>query len=223
MTRRKSVVLIDDHPVVLDGLAYLLGETNDFCVVGETEEADAALELIERLQPAVVVLDLTLKGQEALPLLSTLSGRWPQLRILVLSMHDENLYAERLLSLGAHGYVMKQEQPTEFLRALRAVANGEVYLSETLRARLATRAGRQARAGGDLAARLTSREQDVLRLLARGLPTGEISARLHMSAKTVGSHRRNIRDKLGLATSRDLRRYAALWAGQLGTDGNPAA
>jgi len=206
MSRPHTVVIVDDHPVVRDGLAFLLGEQPDFQVVGEGANAADALRLVEAQRPDVLVLDLSLDGQDAVPLVGALRELLPALRILVLSMHDEDLYAERLLALGAQGYVMKQEEPLEFLRALRKVAAGESHLSERLQARLAAR-------GGQAEVRLTSREQDVLRLVAQGLGTREIGEQLGMSSKTVDSHRRNIRDKLGLQTSRDLVRYAVRWAG----------
>jgi len=205
MTLPTTVVIVDDHPVVRDGLVFLLGEQPDLRVVGEGASAGDALRLVESQRPDVLVLDLNLEGKDAVPLVGELHQRWPALRILVLSMHDEGLYAERLLALGAQGYVMKQEEPAEFLRALRKVAGGEAYLSDRMKARLAAR-------GGQAAIRLTARERDVLQLVAQGLGTREIGQRLGMSAKTVDSHRRNIREKLGLDTSRDLVRYAVRWA-----------
>ena len=220
MTDRIPVVLVDDHPVVRDGLVYLLGEQPDFEVVGQAEDADTALAVIARSAPGVVVLDLSLKGQQAIALLASLRERWPQLRILILSMHDEDIYAERLLALGAHGYVMKQEEPVEFLRALRRVAAGEVHLSPTVAARVESRQHRGAQAAAPHA-RLTPRERDVLALVAKGLGTREMSVKLGMSAKTVDSHRRNIRDKLGLANSRDLVRYAVRWAEDISRNGTP--
>ena len=201
-----TVAIVDDHPVVRDGLSFLLGEQPGLRVVGEGANAGEALQLVEAQRPDVLVLDLNLEGQDAVPLVGELHRRWPALRILILSMHDEDLYAERLLALGAQGYVMKQEEPAEFLRALRQVAGGESYLSDRMKSRLASR-------GGQAAIRLTARERDVLRLVAAGLGTREIGEKLDMSAKTVDSHRRNIRDKLGLETSRDLVRYAVRWAG----------
>jgi DNA-binding NarL/FixJ family response regulator len=126
-------------------------------------------------------------------------------------MHDEDLYAERLLALGAHGYVMKQEEPAEFLRALRRVAAGEIHASRKLGQRVLSRL-RRAQPVGATGVGLTVRERDVLRLVAQGLGTREISAQLGMSPKTVDSHRRNIREKLGLANARDLVRYAVRWA-----------
>ncbi len=214
MTPPSTVAIVDDHPVVRDGLAFLLGEQPDFRVVGEAANAAEALQLVEAQQPDVLVLDLNLEGQDAVPLVGELRERWPALRVLVLSMHDEDLYAERLLALGAQGYVMKQEEPAEFLRALRRVAGGESYLSERMKTRLANR-------GGQASIRLTTREQDVLRRVAQGLGTREIGEQLGMSAKTVDSHRRNIRDKLGLESSRDLVRYAVRWAGSPEGGGTP--
>lgn len=219
-TARTSVVLVDDHPVVRDGLSYLLAEQPDFEVVGEAEDAAAALEVLEHARPQVVVLDLTLKGQDVLPLVPELRRRWPQLRILVLSMHEESLYADRLLALGAHGYVMKQEPPAEFLRALRRVSAGELHVSAAMGERLVARARRAPqRPAGAIREPLTEREQQVLGLVARGMGTQEISRELAMSPKTVDSHRRNIREKLGLRNARELVRYAVRWAaGEPGGD-----
>jgi DNA-binding NarL/FixJ family response regulator len=223
MMNPTAVVVVDDHPVVRDGLAYLLGEQSDFEVVGEAEDPDSALEVIGETLPGVVVLDLSLRGRDAIPLIGEMRERWPDLRILVLSMHDEDLYAERLLALGVHGYVMKQENPGEFLRALRRVAAGEIHVSQAIGERLLSRTRRGAPRGAKVgSASLTGRERDVLRLVARGFGTREISGRLGMSPKTVDSHRRNIREKLGLATARDLVRYAVRWASD-GADGEGAS
>jgi len=214
MSNRTAVVLVDDHPVVRDGLAYLLGEQPDFEVVGEAEDPESALEVIGETFPGVVVLDLSLRGRDAVPLIGEMRERWPDLRILVLSMHDEDLYAERLLALGAHGYVMKQENPGEFLRALRRVVAGQVHVSRAVGERLAGHVRHGAQRGTVTvppSVSLTDRERDVLRRVAQGLGTREISGQLGMSPKTVDTHRRNIREKLGLATTRDLVRYAVRW------------
>lgn len=221
MMQQTSVVLVDDHPVIRDGLAFLLGEQPDFLVVGEAENIANAISVIEQTRPQVVVLDLSLDGEEAIPLIGRLRERWPELRILVLSMHEEDLYAERLLTLGAHGYIMKQETPTEFLRALRRVAAGDIHVSQAVGERLVARVRRGVLPGGaGPVGALTDRERDVLRLIARGMATREISAELAMNPKTVDSHRRNIREKLGLANARALVRYAARWAEEI-DDGGP--
>ncbi len=222
MQKTVRIVLVDDHPVIRDGLNFLLGRQPDLEVVGEAEDEATALEVLSRTGPDVLVLDLTLGDRDALPLVEQVRARWPELRILVLSMHDEMLYAERLLGLGVHGYIMKQEAPAEFLRALRKVAGGETYASPAISERLIARV-RQGRftpaaAIGPLTV-LTGRERDVLREMARGLGTREIAEALSMSPKTVDSHRRNMREKLGLASARDLVLYAVRWAEEANGDG----
>lgn len=211
------VLIVDDHPLMREGLFQLLSGEADFALCGEADNAEAALAAVERLKPDVVVLDLTLGGDDGVDVVRTLHETHPEVRILVLSMHDEMLYAERLLGLGAHGYVMKQESADLFLAALRKVVAGEHFVSAAVGSRLfgklaRGREGSNARhPQGD---RLTDREREVLREVARGLGTQEIATALGMSAKTVDSHRRNIREKLGLASPGDLVRYAVRWAGE---------
>lgn len=211
--RRPRILVVDDHPLMREGLFQLLSGEPDFQLCGEADSAAAALAAVERLTPDVVVLDLTLGNDDGLEVVRSLHARHPAVRILVLSMHDEMLYAERLLGLGAHGYVMKQESPEVFLGALRKVAAGDHFVSAAVGSRLFGKLARLrepgAVRGGD---RLTDREHDVLREVAKGLGTQEIAVALGMSAKTVDSHRRNIREKLGLESAGDLVRYAVRWA-----------
>ncbi|MBS1201285.1 MAG: hypothetical protein H6R27_1963 [Proteobacteria bacterium] len=213
MRPRTTVVLVDDHPVVRDGLSFLLGEQPDFEVLGQAADPRGALQVIAETRPDLLVLDLNLQGRDAIPLIEQLRAERPELRILVMSMHEEELYAEQLLGLGVHGYVMKQEEPAEFLRAIRRVAAGDIHLSAKLTARRAGRVHRGVHRGRVAAVQLTAREQALLGLVGKGLGTREIAAQLGISAKTVDSHRRNIREKLGLATARDLVRYAVRWTG----------
>lgn len=211
--RRPRILVVDDHPLMREGLFQLLSGEPDFQLCGEADSAAAALAAVERLTPDVVVLDLTLGNDDGLEVVRSLHAQHPAVRILVLSMHDEMLYAERLLALGAHGYVMKQESPEVFLGALRKVAAGDHFVSAAVGSRLFGKLARLrepgAVRGGD---RLTDREHDVLREVAKGLGTQEIAVALGMSAKTVDSHRRNIREKLGLESAGDLVRYAVRWA-----------
>jgi len=213
MAARISVVVVDDHPVVREGLEFLLSAQPDFDLVGSADSGAGLLALLKRVVPDVLVLDLTLRGTESLPLIRELRASYPGLRILVLSMHDELLYAEQLLGLGVRGYVMKQEPPTEFLRALRRVAAGEQHVSPAVEGRMAAR-GAAGDPGCDPLAQFTARELEILQLLARGYGTQEIADTLGMSPKTVDSHRRNMRDKLGIDNPRDLVRYASRWADQ---------
>jgi len=219
MMDRIPILLVDDHPIVREGLNVLLAEQPDFEVIGEVSDPSQVLPAVDALKPALVVLDLTLAGTEITPVLRDLRERHPELRILILSMHDELVYAERLLAMGANGYLMKQEPPSELLRALRRVVAGEVYVSVPVAERILART-RQVRPTGHTGSgaldALTERERDVLRLVGEGRSTQEISLALDVSPKTVDSHRRNIREKLGLANPRELVRYAVRWSSETG-------
>jgi DNA-binding NarL/FixJ family response regulator len=205
-----QVLIVDDHPLMRDGLVELISGETDVAVCGEADSAASALAAIDALNPDIVVLDLTLGADDGVALVATIHERSPALPILVLSMHDETLYAERLLGLGARGYVMKQEASEVFLFALRKLIAGEHYVRPELAARLFSRVSR-ASSQQSPANQLTEREREVLRAIARGFGTQEIAKSLGMSAKTVDSHRRNMREKLGLASASDLVRYAMQW------------
>jgi DNA-binding NarL/FixJ family response regulator len=209
------ILIVDDHPLMREGLYELIANESDIDVCGEADSAASALTAIEALRPDVVVLDLTLGEDDGIALVETIHARAPALPILVLSMHEEALYAERLIALGARGYVMKQEAADVFLHALRKLIAGEHYVRPELAARLFTRAARATTQQG-LAGQLTEREREVLDALAQGLGTREIAELLSMSAKTVDSHRRNMREKLGLSSAADLVRYAIQWASSAG-------
>jgi len=205
------ILIVDDHPLMREGLYELIASESDVEVCGEADSAASALAAIEALRPDVVVLDLTLGEDDGIALVETIHARSPALPILVLSMHEEALYAERLIELGARGYVMKQEASHVFLHALRKLIAGEHYVTPELASRLFARAARTSPQQG-LTGQLTEREREVLRALAQGLGTREIAERLNMSAKTVDSHRRNMREKLGLSSAADLVRYAIQWS-----------
>lgn len=209
------ILIVDDHPLMREGLVELIAGHTDLLVCGEADSAVSALAAIDAFHPDVVVLDLTLGQDDGVALVATLHARSPSLAILVLSMHDEIVYAEKMLSLGARGYVMKQEASEVFLTALRRVIAGEHYVRAELAARLLTRATRASQARVP-SGQLTAREHEVLRAMARGLSTQEIAKSLGMSAKTVDSHRRNMREKLGLTSAGDLVRYAVQWASSAG-------
>jgi DNA-binding NarL/FixJ family response regulator len=208
-----KILIVDDHPLMREGLNELFAAEPDLEVCGEADSAAGALKAIELLAPEVVVLDLTLGSDDGVALVGTLRQRWPELPILVLSMHDEAVYGERLLAMGVRGYVMKQEASQVILTALRKVIAGEHYVSAALAGRLYARMTR-ARDASQPADALTQREREVLRQIARGQSTQDIAVALGMSAKTVDSHRRNMREKLGLASAADLVRYAVQWASE---------
>lgn len=207
------VLIVDDHPLMREGLFELISAEPDLSVCGDAADAASAIAAVEALRPDVVVLDLTLGSDDGISLVQELRTRVSELKILVVSMHDETLYAERLLALGARGYVMKQEPAEVFVGALRRVAHGEHHVSAALATRLYGRMARHRHpaSGGAPVDGLTDREREVLRAVARGCSTQEIATALGMSAKTVDSHRRNIREKLGLGSAGDLVRYAVQW------------
>lgn len=211
---KTRVLLVDDHPLLREGLRELLGPSTGFEVSGEAESiAEARAALVEQ-KPDVMVVDLTLGSEDGVELITYAAGHHPEVRILVLSMHDESLYAGRLLQLGAHGYLMKHESANVFLGALSKVASGELYVSPALGGRLLSKLATHTREPRMQTGGLTDREREVLAAIAKGLGTQEIAAVLQMSSKTVDSHRRNIREKLGLRSATELVRYAVRWAGE---------
>lgn len=215
-SRTTRILIVDDHPVMREGLEGLLTQQTDLQVCGQAASIAEALQEIERTRPDVVCLDLTLGAEDGVDLIVQLRQQNNPVKILVLSMHDELLYAERLLSMGVQGYIMKQEASTEFLRALRKVGAGDVYVSKAVNARLLEQMSRsRPRSTGSGLDTLTTRECEVLSLTGQSRTTREIAVALGMSEKTVDSHRRNIRDKLGLHSSGELLRYAFRWVREM--------
>ncbi len=208
-----SVVIVDDHPVVREGLAALIDREPDLEVCGGAGSAEGALAAIRELRPRLAVVDLSLGGRSGLELVAALRTACPDMPVLVLSVHDELLYAERCLHGGARGYVMKQEKIGEILAAIRQLLAGKVYLSDRMTGRLL-----EAVAGGHAAspivpmATLSNREREVFLLIGRGLGTSEIAGRLNLSVKTIESHRSSIKQKLNLKTGTELVRCAVGWS-----------
>ncbi len=210
------VLLIDDHPFVRQGVALALQEVADIEVVGESSDSQSALPLVEKLKPDVVVTDLTLPDKSGLDLIRTLHHIHPQLHMLVLSMHEEDLYAERCLRAGAKGYLMKSHGPEQLVGAIRTVAQGRIYVSgelaQNLLQSLASPLPLPASTGRDGALKdLSDREFEVFELVGRGKTAKEIAHMLGLSSKTVDVHRARIREKLKLLTTPDLMHYAVRW------------
>jgi DNA-binding NarL/FixJ family response regulator len=205
MLRKRTVLLVDDHPIVRQGLALLINREPDLAVCGDAEEASSALSRIEDLEPDLIVVDISLKGPDGLDLLKDIRARDPNLPVLILSMLDELLYAERALRAGANGYIMKQEATERVLVAIRRILGGEVYVSDRMADRMLHRfvGGGQAEQGSPIAA-LTDRELEVFRLIGEGRGTRQIAEELHISVKTVESYQAHIKEKLSLKNSREL-------------------
>jgi two-component system, NarL family, response regulator NreC len=211
-TSPSRVLLVDDHPILRHGIAQLIGRDPELAVCGEAGSVDEALLLLNELQVDIMVVDLSLENRSGLELIKASKASHPHVKSLVLSMHDERLHAERALRAGARGYVMKQEATRKIVTALRSVRAGNIYLSDAIATelleRLASPVSATADAGTTSLTGLSDRELEVLRLIARGLKTGEIATALHRSAHTIETHRASIKRKLGLRTSGELSKAA---------------
>ena len=203
------VFLVDDHPLVREWLASLIERQSDLSVCGQSEDAATAVQEITRLQPDVVVVDLSLQGQTGLELIKQLQTLLPNPRVLVLSMHDEAFYAERALRAGALGYVMKRAATTKVIEAIRKVLIGQLYVSEALAAQMAGKfIGAKASAGKSPVTQLSDREMEVFTLLGQGYETKRIADELRLSQKTVQVYCGRIKEKLGLDNATALIREA---------------
>jgi len=209
---RRRILIVDDHPIFREGLSQSINREPDLTVCGEAENAAQALDEVAKLKPNLVIVDLTLPGKSGLELIKDLHSIHPGLFVLTVSMHDESLYAARLLRAGARGYVMKHETPQTLLRAIRQVLNGGIYVSERMSAQiLEAFSGRNSRGTDSPVDQLSDREFEVFHLIGRGRNNDEIAGQLHLSLKTVAVHQANIRRKLSLASSSDLIRFAVRW------------
>ncbi len=205
----RKVLIVDDHPLMRDGLVALINAQPDLAVCAQAADAREALHAVETLQTHLVLMDLSLPGRGGLEVIKDIVALAPGLPILVLSMHDESLYAERVLRAGARGYVMKQEGGQRILQGIRAVLDGKTFVSEAMAARIMDAfTGRRA---GDSVTTLTDREFEVFQLIGHGRSTREIATQLHLSVKTVEVHRVNIKAKLKLTTSSELIHHAVRW------------
>ncbi len=207
--RRTSVLIVDDHVLVRKGLRELIELEPDLSVVGEAGEVSEALDLVESTRPGLMVVDLSLKEGHGLELIKQVKARHPGILVLVLTMHDERLYAERALATGASGFLNKQEPVERVIQAIRRILAGGVYLSPSGADQVLSRfVGKGTAAEGAGPPRLSDRELEVLEMLGRGLSTSDIADQLHLSPKTVEAHRENLKKKLGLRNATELLRYA---------------
>jgi DNA-binding NarL/FixJ family response regulator len=213
MVNAKRILVVDDHPFVREGLRQLLATHPGFVIAAEAANVRAAREAVGRERPDIAVVDLALgPDDDGVELIRWLRAEHPGVRILVLSMQDEALYAERLLGLGVSGYVMKNAAGDDFVLALERVARGQSHLSNAMLERLRRApSGRAAEERLDPASRLSAREQEVLKRIGSGLSTREIAEEFGLSIKTVDAHRRSLREKLGLRSTREVARFAADW------------
>jgi DNA-binding NarL/FixJ family response regulator len=198
------ILIADDHPIMREGLAQLVAAEKDLTICGEFEDAASAFSAIPTLKPDLALVDISLKASSGIELLKNIKAAHPRVQVLVLSMHDEALYAERVLRAGASGYIMKQEAPERVLVAIRKVLAGEIYLSEKMSSKLMHQLIGGRTASGSLIDRLSDRELEVFGLIGQGHGTRQIAEELHLSIKTVESHRAHIKEKLNLKNATEL-------------------
>jgi DNA-binding NarL/FixJ family response regulator len=208
---KTKILLVDDHPLVREWLTNLINEETDFEVCGQAGDARAALDLIDKLSPRIAVVDISLDGGSGLELIKDIKARHPKVDALVLSMHDESLYAERAMRAGAAGYVMKREATSKVLDALRAVLAGELYFSNAVNALLAQKLVQGAADKPTALEILSDRELEVFQLLGRGFNTRQISEQMKVSFKTVQAYCARIKEKLNLANINELIFHAVRW------------
>ena len=209
---QSRVIVVDDHPIVRQGLAQMIDREPDLTVCGEAEEAHAAMQAITQRRPDIMILDISLNGPDGLELLKSIRASDPDLPVLILSMHDEAIYAERALRARANGYIMKQEATEKVLVAVRRILNGELYLSDRMSNKML-----QHYIGGapsmiqSRISSLSDRELEVFCLIGEGRATREIAEELHLSIKTVETYQAHIKEKLALRSGRELIQHAIQW------------
>jgi DNA-binding NarL/FixJ family response regulator len=214
-----KIYLVDDHPLVREWLTNLILQQPDLIVCGEAEDAPHALQEISATKPDVAIVDITLKHGSGIELIKNLKAMFPGVAVIVLSMHDERLYAERALRAGARGYIMKRETAKKVITAIRQVLAGKIYMSETLAAVFAEKfVDGRLPAGGSLVEQLSDRELEAFQLLGKGYETRQVAEMMNVSMKTVQAHCAHIKEKLKLTNAAELLREAVRWQ-----ENNPAS
>jgi DNA-binding NarL/FixJ family response regulator len=211
--KKSRTIVVEDHPVLSEGLRHLIDNQPDLACVGVADNTSDARRLVEQCKPDLMVLDLRLKGGDALDLIKSLRVEQSDLKVLVLSQHDELIFAERALRAGASGYIMKENATDEVLRAIRKVLAGELYFSERVAAAVVQRTLREKSSTSGLGLeRLSDRELQVFQLLGASYSVLQIAEQFHLSRKTIETHREKIKHKLGLHNAAELKQFARKWA-----------
>ena len=209
---KRKILIVDDHPIVRDGLIRLIHEEQSLTVCGQAEDAHQALKAISESRPDMAIVDITLKNSDGIDLMKSIRSQYPKLPVLILSMHDETLYAERALRAGAMGYIMKQEASEKLMEAVHEILSGQIYCSDNISRRVMRKFARgKADIKDSPIDSLSDRELQVFRLIGCGYRTSEIAKKLYLSVKTIETYRTHIKEKLNLANSAELLRYAILW------------
>jgi DNA-binding NarL/FixJ family response regulator len=212
MTKKTKVVLVDDHPLVREWLANLINQQSDLQVSGDADSAPKALQIIGAVQPEIAIVDISMEGGSGLELIKNIRANYPNVVVIVLSMHDEAIYAERSLRAGARGYIMKREATKRVLEAIRCVLGGKLYMSDKMAMMMAEKfVDGRPKTEGSVVEKLSDRELEVFQLLGRGYNTRQIADELHVSFKTVQSFCARIKEKLNFSNAAELLREAVRW------------
>jgi DNA-binding NarL/FixJ family response regulator len=212
VARKRRVFIVDDHPLVREGLTNLINSQSDLIVCGEAKDSSEAIDGIAKERPDVAIIDISLTNESGLELIKNLVKQFPQVAVVVLSMHDETLYAERALRAGARGYVMKHETSKSVLASIRRVIEGDIYVSERIVNRMALRlTSARRRAGSSPVERLSDRELEIFQLLGQGRTPSEIARDLNLSLKTVQAYCARAKEKFGVTSLTELLRAAIRW------------
>ncbi len=209
--RKNRVLIIDDHVMVREGVAEIIEHAEDLCVCGTASTANEGLELLDKLKPDLVLVDITLPGKNGIEFIKDARAMHPELRILVMSMHDESLYADRVLRAGGRGYIRKQEGGDKLIEAMRRVLGGDIAVSEKITGRLLEKFSGRKTMDSPLEG-LSDRELEVFQLIGQGKTMKQIADELHLSPKTIEVHRSRIREKLHVTSAAELVAYAARWS-----------
>ncbi len=205
-----QILIVDDHPLVRTGFAQLIADTPDLMVCGEAADMATALKLVESTAPDLAIIDLSLAGGSGLDLIEHIKARGNDMLMLVASMHEESLYAERVLAAGARGYINKQEAQDKIIQAIRQVLNGKVYLSELMTERILNNMVSSSDGKRDIDA-LSNRELQVFEMIGQGLATSKMADQLNLSIKTIETHQAHIKKKLNLSSAHELTHRAIRW------------
>jgi len=211
--KKTQVFIVDDHPVVRDGLVTIINHEQDFNACGQAEDTTSALKAITELKPDVVVVDISLKNSDGIELTKSIKAGYPGLPVIIFSVHDESVYAERALRAGAQGYMMKETIAENIIKAIRTVLNGEIFVSDKILKKLLHEiAGNKTGTDKMPIDNLSDRELEIFRMIGEGLKASEAAKQLHLSIKTVETYRTRIKEKLGLVNASELLQYSIRWA-----------
>jgi DNA-binding NarL/FixJ family response regulator len=210
--KKAKILIVDDHPIVRQGLTELVNHEKDLVVCGQAEDANQAMKAVKELKPDLVIVDISLKETSGMELIKDLNAQYPNLPVLALSMHDESLYAERVLRAGARGYIMKAEATEKVIIAIRKILSGEICISDKMASKMMRKLiGGNSEINASPVDLLSDRELEVFQLIGKGFGTRQIAERLFLSIKTIETYRAHIKEKLDLADSAELLQYAIQW------------